>query len=519
MVIERGWFRLGWLAGLLCVAIGGMAEGDPPRLSEAVPNDVVAAYFGGQPLGPASGSDWSTLKLAAFLADRANQTGLLLKLDAKTRRWVDVVGAVSVALEYPHAVALLDVSARPREDGGHELAGLRAALIVRTGGDNDRLVERIQRLLSAYTNTEDADLVKQARLGVPSFTLRDRRLADWAVLSWGAYGDYYLITIGDGAFERVVSTIRHPKHSLAHEAWFTDAAPRAFASANAIDSSQLSHVEAQESSNRSSSTKGHVGVSSDARAFDGGVAWYVRFDLLRRGADPTFDAKVQWVQFSLGLASVERGLWMVVQSPATGSVEMVGIHRAKGQDTIHWLAGDVVRHSLSDGVIPKQASGYAVIDGSPPAIWRGIANAYFKSKSRRSQERVASTVDRIEAEAELSIERDIVALLGGPIVIHNYPQHALRLPLAWTVLIPILGEAKVLTDRVDRLLKAVREITEDGTCGDGIRLLNDPDGVWYIQYGLAGPALAVTDHWVVISFSPHAVRLNVAHISQQSTVP
>ena len=39
-----------------------------------------------------------------------------------------------------------------------------------------------------------------------------------------------------------------------------------------------------------------------------------------------------------------------------------------------------------------------------------------------------------------------------------------------------------------------------------IRLRQEPDGVWYIKAGLLGPAMCVTDRYVVFSWSPRALR-------------
>jgi hypothetical protein len=43
-------------------------------------------------------------------------------------------------------------------------------------------------------------------------------------------------------------------------------------------------------------------------------------------------------------------------------------------------------------------------------------------------------------------------------------------------------------------------------------LRHDPDGVWYLHFGLEGPAIAVADRHLVISFSPAALRQNLAYL-------
>ena len=97
--------------------------------------------------------------------------------------------------------------------------------------------------------------------------------------------------------------------------------------------------------------------------------------------------------------------------------------------------------------------------------------------------------------------------LGGPIIIHNYPLHALRLPLAWTILVPLEGDSARLRSHLDNLLKDLAE--EYGGMAPA-KLYCDADGIWSIRFGIDGPALAVTDHWLILSFSPEAVRKNIA---------
>jgi hypothetical protein len=45
------------------------------------------------------------------------------------------------------------------------------------------------------------------------------------------------------------------------------------------------------------------------------------------------------------------------------------------------------------------------------------------------------------------------------------------------------------------------------------RLCRSTDGIWYLQAGVQGPALGVVDRWIVLSFSPRAVRQNAAFLS------
>ena len=97
--------------------------------------------------------------------------------------------------------------------------------------------------------------------------------------------------------------------------------------------------------------------------------------------------------------------------------------------------------------------------------------------------------------------------MDEPMIIHNYPRHAFGLPFAWTILMRIKDHSDLLRLRVDQLLDYIsRELMKDSL----FQLRRDDDGVWYLFAGIMGPALKVTDQWVVISFSPVALRQNIA---------
>ena len=102
-------------------------------------------------------------------------------------------------------------------------------------------------------------------------------------------------------------------------------------------------------------------------------------------------------------------------------------------------------------------------------------------------------------------------------IVHDFPHHPLGLPLLWTVLVEIDGSAESVRTALDRLLAHVYKTIEDRSGPAGLtRLERDDDGVWYVRFGLYGPALAVTDRWVVISYSPQAVRENVEYLEAVS---
>jgi hypothetical protein len=482
------------------------AEGEPPgKLTglsclEAIPREAVAAYFHAGPdpeLPP--GSAGAALDLAAFLADRAYEMGLLSKLDSDTRVWVDALAALSVALRYPHAVVLLDVSARRRKDGGHQLAGLHAALIidVRHDGSDMRpsaVIERhIQHLLNSYANDQDSVLTSQSRQGgrvaatERRFRIQDRRLPPWASLTFGPVGGLYVIAIGDGTFEQVAETIRGLTPGLAPAAWFREAF-------RAADGSRLAPGR--------------------------GLGWYVDFDRLRPEDDPLLAAKIDQVLASLRLAGAQRGLWTVRYwggpEGRGQAVEVGGFLRRNGKDELSAVADGRFLSRIPGAAIPDEADGYAIIDCNPRAVLRGLCDAYLAARSADARQSIRGFWRNHQEKAGVFIDRDVIPHLGRYVVIHDYPAHALGLPFMWTILFQVDQHSGGLQENLDQLLAYVSEALS--TSGSW-QLHRDTDGVWYLQFGIYGPALMVTEKWLIISFSPQAVRQNQRWLTGTRDIP
>lgn len=465
--------RAGFVVPAIALSSVVAAASMPESLLRAVPKDAILTYFAAGPNGDSPNTQ-SPLGLATFVIERAQEFGLLSKLNERARLWVDVLASMSELLDYPHAGVLLDISAAPRADGGHQLTGLHAALIIRTRGGGARIEQRIQHLLSSYTNDENSTLSSRLSDGSPVFTLRDRRLPDWVELSWGAHGEDYIVAIGVGSFDRIVQTIADRSLSLADDAWFTNA-------------------------------------WKVAGGPDASLAALLRFDIARSTADDSLRSKFDRVQENLRLADVDRGLWTVGRHAR--AIE-AGAFLRRGDDD-EWRP--ITRREDADfapGVIPDEAAWYAIYDVEPRTLVDTVSKAYLAAKSPDAQEKSRTFWRKAEERVGLSIDGDILALLRQPIVSHNYPRHALGLPLAWTRLIAV-ADPEALRRNLDRVLEVAREeLAKEGST----QLRHDADGVWYLSFGIAGPALSVADHWLIVSFSPDAVRKNVEMLSRRRSV-
>ncbi len=536
----RMFFALATVAGL-----AGEVWATPLRLFEAVPADVVAAYFVDSPVqdrvtkGRPARSIRSAAALAGLLAGFATELGLLSTADASTRLWMDILATAPEILEHPHAVVLMDIQAAPRPNGGHRLARLDAALLIHTadrrspaGGDNAAIERRIQRFLSTYTNNEESKLSCPSPARGAPCALVDRRLPPWATLAWGPVGNVYVIAIGQNAFRRVADTIEGRSPSAAGDAWFKTAWEQLSRRAGCHLRRPHQSTGAEEKPESRSPEE-----RSSPWSVRAPFVCYANFDRLEHCGDALLAEKIGRVLTALRLGGTDRGLWTIGRNGR--AVEAWGYVRRNGEDEFVPItgsngdsgtapqppagaaaaAGESDGSACAAGVIPVAASGFAVIECDPRKVIEGLCAAYLAGRSPDAQRSSRAFWADLQTRAGVSIGRDILSHLSGrgtgpstghSVVIHDYPPHALGLPLAWTILIRINGDADALRLAVDKLLRfSQAELARAG----GIQLYHDPDGVWYTQLGIMGPALKVMDDWLVISFSPAAVRRNAEMLS------
>ncbi len=457
------WFVLGALS---CAATG---LASPPELAGMVPRSIVAAYFVAGPT-PAANEvrSWSAIDLAGPVAQQAQQLGLLSLLGSKVRAWVDAIASGSILLKHPHAVVLFDIHARKRPDGGHELEDLRAALIAKVGASQNGMEQRIRHLLQTYTNSEETVLTRRTILDDEVFTIRDRRLPAWLTISWGRFGEYYVVGVGQGAFERIADTLAGRGERLQNDHWFARAC-------------------------------------SDLRTADSAFTLYLRLDELEKHVDAALMRKTADVLSALGLGGLQRGLFNL--GTRERSVEVTAAIRRNGRDETRRVAGNHLRERLWPNVVPEDARRYVLLDLELGAALSAMTEACLVARSPRARRKQREFWSSIDEASGVSLGRDIYPHLGGPVVLHNFPRHALGLSIAWTIVTPIKGDATALRLEIDRWMDEARRILKDA---GSVQLHRDDDGVWYTQLGLVGPAVTVTDRCVVVSFSPEAVRQIVA---------
>jgi len=398
------------------------------------------------------------------LLDQAQSLGLLSVMDPCTRQWLDAATAIGTVFDYPHAVGLVDISSESRADGGSQLGRVGAVLVAATGGDDARFTRRIQHLLDTYTNSEHSVLTT-SRVGNVDWTrLRDRRMPDWFVLNWGKVGDYYVVTVSDRAFDLMLGVLNEGGATLADEPWFAAARQR---------------------------------VDYDYTSF----VLYANLAELRRRVDAGLGAKVAEVQGAFRLSDVSRALWVARRDGR--ALEMRGLLHRGERDERQVIAARSFADQLREPVIPEKATRFAVFNGRPRRICRGIADAYLAARSPDAADKSRAFWRGLEEKSGVSIENDILARLGDRIILHDYPRPVIDIPVARSIVVSVDHEPQLLRRHIDEILTYLSQVL----IPPGLfQLRRADDGIWYMQYGLNGPAMAVLDRWLVVAFTPTAVR-------------
>lgn len=457
----------------LFIALGvSPVAAEIPELPKTIPAGAVVAYFVTPPQAQNPTDETrSSLSFATLLADQAQSLGLLSNIDATTRAWIDTLTAAGVLLGYPHAAALFDIKAESLGDGGHKLAGLHAALVIQTGGSNSKIEQRIQHLLSTYTNSEATQLEQDPSSGAVVYTLTDKRLPDWFVLRWGAIGNHYVIAIGDGTYARVGRTLSGEASAISSDKWFA---------------------------------AGYEKTSAKKAFF----TLFARFDRIDFSADSQLARKVGAVRHSVSFDNVDRGMWTVgFDGRAVDAKEFV---RRNDQNQLRYLTVVSLHDVAVDKLIPPRASAYAVFDTSPTTILNAASEIFLAVHAADTQEETRAYWRNLQKKSGIDIHRDIVAHLARGAVIHDHPPHLLKLPLAWTFVARVTHDPKAVGKNIDALCEAWQsELRETGM----IRLRHAPDGVWFLDFGIPGPAVGIRGPWIVMSYSPFAVRENLTFLA------
>jgi hypothetical protein len=366
--------------------------------------------------------------------------------------------------------------------GIYQLASFNAVLILETGGENDEVERRIRELLGVHTNNTTARLEEADVHGVRVYRLVDSRVPTWATVQWAAVGRHYIVGVGDGAVARVLATLTNPAERLTADEW---------------------HAWA-------------FRACGGRRQF---MNWMIDFRELSARLGGEVGRRTNEVLSALGLGGVERSAWGVSQDGR--AVSVIAAERSGGENRVIPVSDPARAEPATLSAVPPGATSFMVVRADVPLLLTRIAKAYVATQSAVVQQRMRVWWERIQSESGVSAADDLLAQLGGVIVIHDHPPHPWGIPFARTILLQIRGDASRVRVAVDALLGKWQTALR-GTDADperphfGPQLHRTEDGVWTFQYGVVSLlGIAVTDRWIVISYSPAATQANSAFLRSQ----
>jgi hypothetical protein len=402
-----------------------------------------------------------------MLIDQAFAMGFLTSLDIAIRGWLDTIAAISNVIAHSHALMLFDLQVERDEHESHHVSELRAALVMRTQGNNKAIEKRIQHLLDSYTNQSESTLDSLQIEEHTVHRLKDRRLADWVVPCWASVGDYFVVAIGEESMKAVIAAVQSKIDTIWQDPSFREGV-EALSAQNAL------------------------------------ITVYSRFDEIRKKSR-LLGAKLQRVQAALAMPDCEQGVWAAGYSGRSMEIRQWLRSGDKGMSAVI-AGGEILGHPAKDA-LPEGAQTFAAIGIEPSEWFERFRNAYLAARSRKNAAESRAYWGEVERSAGLHFAV-FFSRLGGPILIHDFPEHALRMPPAWTLVVPVADSQLVRRD-VDAILSFWQKELEGQACG----LVHTTDGIWFLKVGLEGPALTVTDRHLLISFSPYAVRQNLEELN------
>ncbi|MFQ5424748.1 MAG: hypothetical protein ACE5F9_12310 [Phycisphaerae bacterium] len=489
---------------MISVALSASAPAAPRSILRLVPADCIVVYTAkpytdwvpaARPMttAPARGGS----QLAAILGF-LNASGLI---PHQGQVYADIAARLPLLGRYEHAIALLDVSSKLVRKQGRtpadrnislRLKQLQAAVLFRTNGENSDVLDHLNEIVGRYTNSDVAHLMTE-KAGKHTYRrLVDDRLIGWAIWEWGRLGEFFVVTFGAGAFDRIADTYDGRASSLAEDDWFKSATRK---------------------------THGDRALAQ----------WFVSLSrletsLLEPGLSDAAQKRYRGVISALGAAGMTHDLWTVgLPGRAMSWYRCFQRQVSGGPDRDETrVYSDPERYPKSlRRIVPDAATRFAIIHVPTRWLVDNLPRAWVQAQSERHVQRLHAAWERLEEETGIDISSNLVRHLGENVVIFDYPPHPLRVPVALTVVIEI-DDRKAVEAATDALLGAWGRYLDERAERKGTTLLrmyvkHDDDGVWYIEAGILGPALKVTDRYLVLSWSPAALREALDAMGRGST--
>lgn len=460
------------LATLLLSAASGGAMGQTPPSAAREPLELIPAdclfCWHARVHPDATSQPAQDSSVAALMGLGASLFGR--SLDASMLGWVRAAEAAGELNRREFALALLDARvARPEGQVSARVESLDLALVVRTDGDSAPLRRLIQRVVNDYVDASTARLVVEHCEGLTYQELRDERLPSWARFAWGDVGSHFVVTIGDGTWQRIAAVSAARRPPLAADEWL-----------------RAARAEWR--------GKAQIEVYGDVAS-------------IRARLDEAVERRVSEFLGAWEAAELERAYWAL-------GFERSALFNAA---TLRWpdrtekrMFADAATASPEAAAFIPDGARYAIYNIPPRRLLPALSTSILATRNEPLRASVLRYWRKVTGEQQVDVQREILEQFGERLILHNFPPHPLRIPGAMTIVLPIRGDAALVRAALDRLARGwVSELAglrEAGRYAAPFELQRDSDGVWFVQIGLAGPAWTVNDKALIVSWSPSALR-------------
>jgi hypothetical protein len=490
-LISDSIFRCTVLLAAICGAwLSPVAFANDRPITDLIPADCLVMYKA-KPYGWLESLEGTSSSTSRPTGAGASISSIIALLNAsglipdEGQVFADIATALPLLGRFEHALVLLEVSSKivehEEEAGSAEddspqislrLRNMQAAVIFRTRGEHKAVIEQLNRIIGRYTNQDVAKLTSGEIQGFSYQRLADSRLTGWAVWEWGRMDDFYVLSFGEGAFESVAKAYKLKAPSISVDPWYVQA---------------------------NKETQGGSAIAQ----------WMIAFDRLKTSLGPQAGGRFEAVTKALTADDVGRDLWTI---GAQGrALTCYRCFRKDNKDTLRKYSDPDSYPPEHQRIIPKGARHLAVV--SVPTSWLvdNLPRAWLASQSPSNTLKWRRVWRELERETGIGdIGGSLTRHFGEHVVLFDYPPHPLNIPFALTAAIEIDNQQAVAM-ATDALLEAWGRYLDEraernNTTLVRVKVKHDADGIWYLQAGILGPAMKVTSRYLVISWSPQALR-------------
>lgn len=447
---------------------------------DILPVDQIMSWYGRKlPEAPDPGAGLSDLEMWLALANKT----LGKQLDPGARLGLRILQSMGQMIRYPHAIALLDTSAKHagRHPDSRQLDRAEIVFVVQTEARSGPFGQLIQDTLYEQTTDQSTSLDERQAEKWKYYQLIDNRLPEWVEVCWGEIGPFFVLTIGKDVWPKIAEVAAGKRGSLGRDKWL-------------------------------------VSQRAD-RGRDALIEIYVDPVQMKK-LDPLLHGSVSAFFEAWGAADMSRAHWAL---GLEGQILYCHAHFEIGGNTEVRRYADasyVTEETLKLTPDGYRQAVYIMPDGAGDFLYR-LVHSLYVWQAPNNRTRAYYLWKNIQTRLEIDAQTDVLDNLGDTIVLHNYPTHPLKLPLFFTTVIEIEREHAKVRETINKMCAAWQEALirneEEQPFENPAKLRRDGD-VWHVEIGpsVVSPlAWTVTDRYIVISWSYTALTDYLAEMDDQ----